>query len=133
MDLLSGLIGLAVLLIATWLLLVAILWAHRPSRDRAALLLRLVPELARLGFALLRDPATPRRYRLALLALGAYLAMPIDLIPDFLPGIGAIDDLILVTVVLRWVGRAIGPDRIAAHWAGSEDGLALVLRSLGTN
>lgn len=133
MDALFGLAGFVILVISAWLVLLLVLWAHRRSRDRAAVLVRLVPDLARLVYRLIRDPATPARYRLALLALGAYLAMPIDLVPDFLPGIGSLDDVILATIVLRWVGRGVGRQRLVANWPGSAEGLALVLRSLGSN
>ena len=129
----AGLAGIVILVLGAWLVLLAVLWTHRPSRDRAALLLRLVPDLGRLVFRLLRDPTTPLRYRLALLALGAYLAMPIDLVPDFLPGIGSLDDVILATLVLRWIGRGLGRERLIAHWPGSSEGLALMLRGLGSS
>ena len=78
---------------------------------------------------LARDPRVPRRRRLLLLALAGYLVMPIDLIPDFIPVIGLLDDALLVVLVLRGVLRAAGPDAVREHWRGSEAGLAAVLRA----
>ena len=117
--------------VALWLLLVVVLWLHRPARDQAAAYLRLVPDVARLVYRLARRGDTPRRYRVALLGLAAWLAMPIDLIPDFLPVIGVVDDIVLAGLVLRWVGRGVGMARIEAEWTGSPEGLVVLRRVLG--
>jgi uncharacterized membrane protein YkvA (DUF1232 family) len=122
--------ALAVLALV-WLGLVGIVWLNRPTRDQAAVYLRLLPDLTRLVLRLVRDPRTPRRYRVALIALGAWLAFPIDIIPDFLPVVGALDDIVLAAIVLRWVGRGIGTDRLEAAWSGSSEGLAILRKALG--
>lgn len=70
----------------------------------------------------------PRGVRLRLWLLLAYLAMPIDLVPDFIPVLGYADDAILVAVVLRSVIRRAGPDAVARHWPGDEKGLEAVRR-----
>jgi uncharacterized membrane protein YkvA (DUF1232 family) len=57
--------------------------------------------------------------------------MPFDLVPDFLPVIGQLDDLVVVVLVLRWVGRRIGQDRLRELWTGSDDGWRLLARLLG--
>jgi uncharacterized membrane protein YkvA (DUF1232 family) len=68
-------------------------------------------------------------WRKALLAgLVLYLAMPIDLVPDFLPVIGQLDDAILLALVLRSVLRAGGPGLVREHWPGPESSLRVVLR-----
>lgn len=69
------------------------------------------------------------RVRLWLLFL--YLAMPIDLIPDFIPVIGYADDAIIVAAVLRSVVRKAGPDAIRRNWPGTPHGLATVWRLAG--
>ncbi|MDQ2965026.1 MAG: DUF1232 domain-containing protein [Chloroflexota bacterium] len=121
----------AILVVALgWLLVVGVVWLNRPTRDQAAVYLRLLPDLTRLVLRLVRNPGTPTRYRVALIALGAWLAFPIDLIPDFLPVIGALDDIVLAALVLRWVGRGIGIERIEAAWSGSPEGLAILRRVL---
>jgi len=121
--------ALAVLALG-WLVLVAVVWLNRPTRDQAAVFLRFLPDLTRLVFRLVRDPGTPTRYRVALVLLGAWLAFPIDLIPDFLPVIGALDDIVLAALVLRWVGRGIGTERLEEAWSGSPEGLAILRRAL---
>jgi uncharacterized membrane protein YkvA (DUF1232 family) len=63
--------------------------------------------------------------------LFAYLAMPIDLVPDFLPVIGYADDAIIVAAALRSVVRRAGPEALREHWPGTEDGLAVLWRVAG--
>ncbi len=81
--------------------------------SEARRLARAVPDKLALVRRLAADPTTPRRHRLLLLALVAYLASPIDLIPDFIPVLGQLDDAIAVVVVLRIVQRGQG-DRHSA-------------------
>jgi uncharacterized membrane protein YkvA (DUF1232 family) len=124
------LLSALLVLVLGWLVLVGVVWLNRPTRDQAAVYLRLLPDLSRLVFRLVRDPRTPTRYRVALIGLGAWLVFPIDLIPDFLPVVGALDDIVLAALVLRWVGRGVGIDRIEAAWSGSPEGLAILRRAL---
>ncbi|MGV0111293.1 YkvA family protein [Arthrobacter sp. CP30] len=88
--------------------------------------LRLAPDILRLVRRLAADRALPRRSRLLLLGLLAYLLLPIDLVPDILPVVGYADDLVLIAVVLRAVVRSAGPDALRRHWPGSDGGLRLV-------
>lgn len=124
------LIALAVLVIA-WLALVLVLWLHRPSRDLAGSVLRLVPDVARLVRALLGSETTPRSVKIVLGGLLLYLLSPIDLVPEFLPVIGSLDDLILAAIVLRWASRRLGVEMLRAHWSGSPEAFELLRRSLG--
>jgi uncharacterized membrane protein YkvA (DUF1232 family) len=82
---------------------------------------------------LLRDPALPRSRKLALWALLAYLALPIDLVPDFLPVIGVLDDAILAALALRFVLRGAPAGRLAELWPGPPEGLAVVSRLAATD
>jgi uncharacterized membrane protein YkvA (DUF1232 family) len=93
--------------------------------------MRLVPDLVRLVRALLSDAATPRSGKVALGALLLYLVSPIDLVPDFFPVIGSIDDLIVSGLVLRWAGRRIGVETLRSHWPGRPEGFDLLRRLLG--
>jgi uncharacterized membrane protein YkvA (DUF1232 family) len=130
-DVIRGLaVGLFVVL-ALWAILVAILWLHRPSRDLVTPALMLLPDLVRLVRSLLADPATPQSVKLAFWGLLAYLVNPIDLIPDFLPVIGPLDDLILAAIVLRWATRRVGAEAVRAHWSGSDRGFDLLRRVMG--
>src|SRR5439155_26703069 len=93
--------------------------------------LRILPEVLRLIHRLAADPNLPRGVRIRLGLLLIYLALPIDLIPDFIPVLGYADDAIIVTAVLRSVVRRAGIDAIRAHWPGTDDGFAAVARLTG--
>lgn len=101
-------------------------------RTDAAALARFVPDCLVLVRRLATDPALPRGSRIALAALAGYLLMPIDLVPDFIPVAGQLDDAILVALVLRHVLRAAGPDAIRRRWPGPERSLQVVLRLAGS-
>jgi len=94
-------------------------------------LVRFVPDLGKLFLRLARDSRVPPLRRLGLVFLGAYLISPIDLIPDFIPGIGQLDDAALAAVALRGVVRSAGPEVVAEHWPGSSRALNVVLRLAG--
>jgi uncharacterized membrane protein YkvA (DUF1232 family) len=94
-------------------------------------LARVVPDLGRLFLRLARDRRVSPLRRLQLIVLGAYLVSPIDLIPDFIPGIGHLDDAAVAAVVLRGVVRSAGPEVVAEHWPGSARTLNVVLRLAG--
>lgn len=91
-------------------------------------MLRLFPMAAVLLQRLMRDPRVGRRNKLAMIAVAGYLASPIDVIPDFLPGIGQLDDMILVGFALRGLIRSVGHDVILEHWPGSDAELDVLLR-----
>jgi uncharacterized membrane protein YkvA (DUF1232 family) len=131
MSVIEALAGVFAVVAVGWLLLVAFLWLHRPSRDLVRPALRLIPDLVLLVRVLLADAGTPTSVRLALAGLLVYLLSPIDLIPDFVPVIGSADDLILSVVVLRWAGRRVGLDGLRAKWTGDPAGFEIVRRLLG--
>ena len=115
-------IALAVLLAALALVAAGAAWLRRTGMtpaEGAATLKALGVELARLPGRLRRlaaDPRTPPRARWALLGLALYVASPIDPIPDFLPGIGHLDEIILVPLALARIKRMIPPDVWADHF-----------------
>ena len=90
-----------------------------------------VPDCAVLFARLARDPDVPRARRLALVALAAYLASPIDLVPDFIPIAGQADDAVLVILALRALVRGAGAPAVERHWPGPEGSLAALLRIAG--
>jgi uncharacterized membrane protein YkvA (DUF1232 family) len=90
-----------------------------------------IPDCVVLVRRLLGDPGVPRRHKLMLGALVGYLALPFDLVPDFIPVAGQLDDAIVVALVLRAVLRAGGPARLQAHWPGPDSSRAVLLRLLG--
>jgi uncharacterized membrane protein YkvA (DUF1232 family) len=93
--------------------------------------LRLMPDVLRLIRRLAADSSLPRGVRVRLVLLLAYLASPIDLVPDFVPVLGYADDAVVVALTLRSVVRSAGPEAIDAHWPGSPEGLALARRLAG--
>jgi uncharacterized membrane protein YkvA (DUF1232 family) len=81
-------------------------------------LLLLLPQMAVLVGRLLADPAVPVRAKVALGATAAYLANPVDLIPDFIPFVGYLDDVILVAVILDGLLNHLDRDLLLRHWPG---------------
>ena len=120
-----------VVVLGLWALVVVVVWRAAPSGSSALDVVRLLPDLLRMTAGLARDPRTPRSCKIALGGLAVWLASPIDLIPEFLPVIGPLDDIVVTAIVLRWVGRRVGVDALRAHWPGSDQGFELVLRLLG--
>lgn len=117
--------------LVVWAILIGLLWILRPRDVGLRELLRVIPDVLRLVRRLLGDRAIPLRVKVALVVLLAWLISPIDLIPEFIPVVGPLDDIVIAAIVLRWVGRRVGEDTLRAHWPGSPEGFGLVLRLLG--
>jgi uncharacterized membrane protein YkvA (DUF1232 family) len=97
-------------------------------RDDARAFATFIPDCIVLVTRLARDPRVPRRRKLLLVALVAYLGLPFDLVPDFIPVAGQLDDAIIVAFVLRHFVRAGGEPMIRELWPGPEPSLAVILR-----
>ena len=97
-------------------------------RTDARALAGFVPDCVILFKRLIGDPRISRRRKFWLGVLIAYLVMPFDLVPDFIPVIGYADDVVIVAVALRAVVRHAGPAALERHWRGTPDGLAAVCR-----
>jgi uncharacterized membrane protein YkvA (DUF1232 family) len=100
----------------------------RGRRGDARALLTLIPDCIVLVSRLVRDPRVDRRRKLLLLALVGYLALPFDLVPDFIPIAGQLDDAIIVALILRHFVRSGGEELIRELWPGPEQSLTLILR-----
>jgi uncharacterized membrane protein YkvA (DUF1232 family) len=124
----QALLGVGVALLLAWLALVIALLIARPSANVITESLRLMPDLVRLVARLARDQALPREVRVRLGLLLAYLAFPLDLIPDVVPVLGYADDVIVVLWALRSVIRAVGEEPIRRHWPGTPTGCEALLR-----
>jgi uncharacterized membrane protein YkvA (DUF1232 family) len=107
-------------------LIAALVLAGR--REAARALGGFIPDCLILGRRLLRDPRVPRQHKLLLMVLIGYLALPFDLVPDFLPVIGLLDDAIVAALLLRLVLRSAGPDLLREHWPGPPTSLKALLR-----
>jgi uncharacterized membrane protein YkvA (DUF1232 family) len=125
------LIGIAAALLLAWLALILVLFIARPRGGLLHEALRILPDVLRLVRRLATDKTQPRGVRIRLGLLLAYLTMPIDLIPDFIPVLGYADDAIIVTAVLRGVVRRAGIDAVRAHWPGTDNGFTVVTRLAG--
>ncbi|MDF2733573.1 MAG: hypothetical protein K0S97_196 [Chloroflexota bacterium] len=130
MDVLAPLLITIGAVAAVWLTLVGLIWLHRPSRELALPALRALPDIVRLARRLLADPRTPTRHRLGLVVLIVWLISPIDLLPEFLPGIGPLDDIVAAAVILGWICRGTGITRLRQHWPGDAAGFMVVARLL---
>jgi len=128
---LDWLIGIAGGLVLAWLVLVTALAVVRPRGGMLREAMRLLPDVIRLIHRLAADRTLPRGVRVRLGLLLAYLAMPIDLIPDFIPVLGYADDAIIVTATLRSVVRRAGLDVVRAKWPGTDDGFTALCRLTG--
>lgn len=97
-------------------------------RGHAVALARFIPDCIVLFKRLLGDRRVSRPRKVLLALLVAYLALPFDLVPDFIPVAGQVDDAILVALVLRSVLRGSGAALVEEHWPGPEQSLRFVLR-----
>lgn len=85
-----------------------------------------LPRLVKLVWRLTRDPRVPARSKAVLVVLGGYLASPVDLIPDFIPGLGQLDDVVVIAFALDQMLNRVEPDIVRDHWDGDGDVLELV-------
>ncbi|MEA3021119.1 MAG: hypothetical protein QOI47_2643 [Actinomycetota bacterium] len=124
-------VGLLVSAALVWVLFLVALVVVRPRGISVRDAKRFVPDVVSLVRGLAGDSTLPRGVRRRLGALLFYLALPIDLVPDFIPVLGYADDVIVIAWVLRSTVRAAGPSALDRHWRGSAAGLALVRRIAG--
>lgn len=88
----------------------------------------LIPDCVILFKNLIKDKRVPRRYKLLLGALIGYLLLPIDLVPDFIPVAGQLDDTIIVALVLRTILKGSGSQVVKDNWRGSESTLRAIFK-----
>ena len=119
-------VSLGILLLVYAGLVLALVVAGHRSDARA--LATFIPDCIVLVSRLVRDQRVPRRRKLLLLALIGYLALPFDLVPDFIPIAGQLDDAIVVALVLRSLLRSGGESLIRELWPGPERSLGVILR-----
>jgi uncharacterized membrane protein YkvA (DUF1232 family) len=120
-------IGIAVvLLLVSWTLLIVLAKRLPPGvlRDLAAFIPDCVTTVRRLR----KDPSVPRKAKIAVVLAGLWVASPIDLIPEFIPVIGPLDDIVVVALALRYAGRQVPRDVLLAAWPGEP---RLIERLLG--
>ena len=124
-------IGVGSALVLAWVAMVIALVIVRPRGGLLREALRILPDALRLIRRLAADNTLPSGVRVRLGLLLAYLAIPFDVIPDFIPVLGYADDAIIVAAVLRSVVRRAGLEAVQAHWPGSDDGFTALVRLTG--
>ena len=127
---LDVIISVSAALLLSWLALIVALAIRRPKGSLLKEALRLLPDLLRLLKRLTTDRTLPVGVRVRVALLFVYLALPIDIIPDFVPVLGYADDAIIVILVLRSVCRRVSVEALRAAWPGSDDGFAALQRLL---
>jgi uncharacterized membrane protein YkvA (DUF1232 family) len=125
-------VGLIVGLLALWVALLVVFFLLRPKDVPLRELLAVVPDVLRLLRSLVRDASVPTDVRVVVIGLIAWIVSPIDLIPEFIPVLGPIDDVVVAIVAMRYVRRRVGIPDLAARWEGTPDGFALLLRVVGS-
>jgi uncharacterized membrane protein YkvA (DUF1232 family) len=129
MDVVTIVAGIILGLVVLWIALLVVLYLLRPRDVSATEVIRVIPDVLRLSRNLAVDPTTPTGVRVALGVLLVWLISPIDLIPEFIPVLGPLDDVIVTVIVLRYVRRRLGSELLLRRWPGSADGFR-VLTSL---
>lgn len=121
------LVGLALV----WLAFILLLWLLRPRDARLRDLLGVVPDIVRLCRDLLTAHDTPVGVRVAIVGLLVWLLSPIDLIPEFVPILGPLDDIVVAVLVLRYVRRRVGTEGLRTRWRGSPESFELLRSVMG--
>jgi uncharacterized membrane protein YkvA (DUF1232 family) len=116
---------------AVWAVLLVVFWLARPKGASLTSLVRLVPDILRLLRSLIGDRGAPLDVRLVLVGLVAWIVSPIDLIPEFIPVLGPLDDVVVAIAALRYVRRRVGIEDLRRRWSGTAEGFELLTRIIG--
>lgn len=126
-------VGILLGIAALWAALLLVFWWLRPKGVSTRELLRIIPDALRLIRGLIVDSSTPLDVRIVLVGLLVWIISPIDLIPEFIPVIGPLDDVVVAVVAMRYVRRRLGSDELRRRWSGSADGYSLLERVIGSS
>ena len=132
MDL-STILAIVLALVALWAALLVVFWVLRPKGVTARELVGLIPDILRLLRSLIGDRTAPLDVRIVLIGLLAWILSPIDLIPEFIPILGPIDDVVVAIVAMRYVRRRVGTVDLRGRWSGSDAGFAMLLTVIGSD
>jgi len=124
-------VGIVVSLVLLWAALLVLFWVFRPKDVPVRELVGLVPDVLRLLRSLIADRSAPLDVRIVLVGLLAWILSPIDLIPEFIPVLGPLDDVVVAIVAMRYVRRRVGTEDLRMRWTGSTDGFAILGRVIG--
>lgn len=130
---LGVIMGIIVALVVLWAFLLVLFFALRPKGVSVREMIGVIPDVLRLLRSVISDGSTPLDVRLVLIGLTAWILSPIDLIPDFIPVLGPLDDVVVAVVAMRYVRRRVGIEDLRKRWVGTPDGFALLVRVIGSN
>ena len=125
------LVAVVALVASAWIACLVVFWLVRPRGVPARVVVGMIPDVLRLLRGLVTDSRVPLDVRLVLVGLVAWIASPIDLIPEFIPVIGPLDDVVVAIAALRYVRRRLGVAALRARWRGSDEGFAVLVRVIG--
>jgi uncharacterized membrane protein YkvA (DUF1232 family) len=125
-------VGIVIAGVALWAAVLLIFIALRPKDIPARALLGVVPDTVRLIRSVVADRSAPADVRIVLVGLLAWILSPIDLIPEFIPVLGPLDDVIVAVVAMRYARRRLGVEDLRRRWTGTPEGFALLLRVIGS-
>jgi uncharacterized membrane protein YkvA (DUF1232 family) len=126
-------VGLFLSLVVLWVALLALFWVFRPKGVPVRELVGLIPDVLRLLRSLIADGSAPLDVRIVLVGLLAWILSPIDLIPEFIPVLGPLDDVVVAVVAMRYVRRRVGSEDLRRRWTGTPDGFAILGRVIGAS
>ena len=124
--------GIIVALVAVWAGLLVLFFVMRPKGVSVREVVGVIPDVLRLLRSVLGDGSAPLDVRLVLIGLMAWIVSPIDLIPEFIPVLGPLDDVVVAVVAMRYVRRRVGIEDLRMRWAGTPEGFALLVRIIGS-
>jgi uncharacterized membrane protein YkvA (DUF1232 family) len=128
-----ALLGVVVALAAIWAALLVLFYVLRPKDVPVREIVKVIPDILRLLRSVVTDGGAPIDVRLVIIGLLAWILSPIDLIPEFIPVLGPLDDVVVAVVAMRYVRRRLGADDLRSRWTGSADGFGLLLRVIGSS
>lgn len=128
----STIVAIFVGVVVLWAAILGLFWLLRPKDVPTREVMRVVPDVLRLLRSIISDRGAPKDVRLVIGLLFVWILSPIDLIPEFIPVIGPIDDVIVAVVALRYLRRRLGFDDLGKRWRGSEKGWALLQQVIGS-
>jgi uncharacterized membrane protein YkvA (DUF1232 family) len=128
----STILVVVVAVVAVWVAFLALFWALRPKGVPIRELLAVIPDVLRLLRSIIADRSAPLDVRIVLVGLIAWILSPIDLIPEFIPVLGPLDDVVVAVVAMRYVRRRVGAEDLRRRWVGSPEGFEMLLRVIGS-
>ena len=129
----SAIVGILAALVGLWAVLLVLFWALRPKGVSVRGIVAVIPDVLRLLRSVISDRSAPLDVRIVLIGLLAWILSPIDFIPEFIPVLGPLDDVVVAIVAMRYVRRRVGIEDLRRRWVGTPEGFGLLVRVIGSN